>query len=276
MIMTTQEMNEMIQKEKGGKENFYVIVFKAIDDAYEHYVLSKLHNSFIGDQDYIDSNIILNDYTLRRSTNSSYKGKPFQVHLYVFPDDCIESISINRLRCIDLKALDGLKEVYLLNEEIVPNEVKQFVNSCNNAIKLRKGLVKSNKKKIKKKDENKHYIIVFEAKNEDISRCVLSTVCNEFIRLQDYIYSSVVINDYKTRKLFDTKPIGNPEDIQVSVFLDELTQSKLIEELITNLDVIKGFFDNIKNIHIINKQYASDEIKSAIDRYNKLIEERDD
>lgn len=276
MIMNTQEMNEIIQKEKGGKENFYVIVFKAIDDAYEHYVLSKLHNSFIGDQDYIDSNIILNDYTLRRSTDSLYKGKPFQVHLYVFPDDCIESISINRLRCIDLKALDGLKEVYLLNEEIVPNEVKQFVNGCNNAIKLRKGLVKSSKKKIKKKDENKHYIIVFEAKNKDISRCVLRTVCNEFIRLQDYIYSSVVINDYKTRKLFDTKPIGNPEDIQVSVFLDELTQSKLIEELITNLDVIKGFFDNIKNIHIINNQYASDEIKSAIDRYNKLIKERDE
>lgn len=276
MIMTTQEMNEIIQKEKGGKGNFYTIVFKVIDDAYEHYVLSKLHNSFIGDQDYIDSNIILNDYTLRRSTDSLYKGKPFQVHLYIFPDDCIEPISIDRLRCIDLKALDGLKEVYLLNEEIVPNEVKQFVNSCNNAIKLRKGLIKSNKKKIKKKDENKHYTIVFEAKNKDISRCVLSTVCNEFIRLQDYIYSFVVINDYKTRKLFDTKPIGNPEDIQVSVFLDELVQSKFVEELITNLDVIEGFFDNIKNIHIINEQYTSDKVKSAIDRYNKLIKERDE
>lgn len=272
MIMTTQEMNEMIQKEKGGKENFYVIVFKASDEASEKYVLADLHNSFVGDQDYIDSNIILNDYSLRRLTNSPYRGEPFEVHLYVFPDDCIEPISMDRLKCLHLNTVDGLEKVYLLNEGIVPSEVKKFVDDCNDTIKCRKRHLQE--KEIK--DDYKYYIIIFESKSEEFSRSVLRTVCNEFIRLQDYIYSSVVINDYKTRKLFDTKPIGNPEDIQVSVFLDELTQSKLIEELITNLDVIKGFFDNIKNIHIINNQYASDEIKSAIDRYNKLIKKRDE
>lgn len=272
MIMTTQEMNEMIQKEKGGKENFYVIVFKASDEASEKYILVDLHNSFVGDQDYIDSDIILNDYSLRRLTNSAYRGEPFEVHLYVFPDDCIKSISINRLRCIDLKALDGLKEVYLLNEEIVPDEVKQFVNSCNNAIKVRKDLIKSSKKK----DESKQYTIVFEAKNKAVSGNVLNTVCKQFLVFYDFISSAIVINDYETRKLFDTKPIGNPEDIQVSIFLDRLTQSKLIEELITSLDTIESFFNNIKNIYIINKQYASDKVKSAIDRYNKMIKERDE
>lgn len=138
MIMTTQEMNEMTQKEKGGKENFYVIVFKASDEASEKYVLADLHNSFVGDQDYIDSDIILNDYSLRRLTNSPYRGEPFEVHLYIFPDDCIEPISMDRLRCLRLRTVDKLKNVYLLNERIAPDEVKKFVDDCNDTIKYRK------------------------------------------------------------------------------------------------------------------------------------------
>lgn len=272
MIMTTQEMNEIIQKEKGGKENFYVIVFKTSDEASEKYVLADLHNSFVGDQDYIDSNIILNDYSLRRLTNSPYRGEPFEVHLYVFPDDCIEPISMDRLKCLHLNTVDGLEKVYLLNERIVPSEVKKFVDDCNDTIKCRKRYLQE--KEIK--DDDKYYIIIFESKSEEFSRSVLTTVCSEFVGQQDYIDSSVVINDYITRNSFDAKHAGNMEDIQVIIFFEELVHPKTIERLITTLDTNENFFDNIKGVYIINKQYASDEIKSAIDRYNKLIEERDD
>lgn len=273
MIMTTQEMNEMIQKEKGGKENFYVIVFKASDEASEKYVLADLHNSFVGDQDYIDSDIILNDYSLRRLTNSPYRGEPFEVHLYIFPDDCIEPISMDRLRCLRLRTVDKLKNVYLLNEGIAPDEVKKFVDDCNDTIKYRKRYLQE--KEIED-DEDKRYIIVFEAKSEELSRSVLSTVCSEFVGQQDYIDSSVVINDYVTREPFNTKPTGNTEDIQVSIFFEELVHPKTIERLITTLDTNENFFDNMKGVYIINKQYASDEIKTAVDRYNKLIKERND
>lgn len=138
MIMSTREMNEIIENEKGGKGKFYIIVFETKDVPSEKYVLADLHNSFVGDQDYIDSNIILNDFSLRRLTNSPYRGQPFQVHLYVFPDDCIEPISIDRLRCFDVNALDGLKNVSLLNEDLAPDNVKEFVNNCNDMIEKRK------------------------------------------------------------------------------------------------------------------------------------------
>lgn len=281
MIMTTQEMNEMIQKEKGGKENFYVIVFKASDEASEKYVLAELHNSFVGDQDYIDSEIILNDYSLRRLTNSAHRGEPFEVHLYVFPDDCIEPISIKRLKNLSLDTLGRLNKIYLLNEEIAPNEIKEFVDACNKSIKHQKRLdrlsVEKRWEKNGKEDEDKRYIVVFEAKSKKLSGDVLNTVCGEFVGQQDFIDSSVVINDYETRKPFNTKPVGNPEDVQVSVFFEELVHPKTIERLITTLDdVNENFFDNIKSIYIINEQYASDEVKSAVDRYNKLIEERND
>ena len=138
MIMSTREMNEIIENEKGGKGKFYIIVFETKDVPSEKYVLADLHNSFVGDQDYIDSNIILNDFSLRRLTNSPYMGQPFQVHLYVFPDDCIKPISIDRLRCFDVNALDGLKNVSLLNEDLAPDNVKEFVNNCNDMIEKRK------------------------------------------------------------------------------------------------------------------------------------------
>ena len=138
MIMSTREMNEIIENEKGGKGKFYIIVFETKDVPSEKYVLADLHNSFVGDQDYIDSNIILNDFSLRRLTNSPYMGQPFQVHLYVFPDDCIKPISIDRLRCFVVNALDGLKNVSLLNEDLAPDNVKEFVNNCNDMIEKRK------------------------------------------------------------------------------------------------------------------------------------------
>lgn len=275
MIMTMQEMNEMIQKEKGGAENFYVISFKAFDEVSEKYVLADLHNFFIGDQNYIDSNIILNDYSLRRLTNSEYRGEPFEVHLYVFPDDCIEPISIDRLRCLYLRTVNVLKKVCLLNEGIASSEVKKFVNDCNNIIKFRKRYLQE--KEIKD-NEDRCYIIVFEAKSEGLSRSVLNTVCCKFVGQQDYIDSSVVINDYATRESFDAKSasITNTEDIQLSVFFDELAHPKAIERLITSLDTNKNFFNNIKSVYIINKCYASEEVKSAVDRYNKMIKERND
>ena len=135
MIMDTREMNETVKNEKRGKEDFYIIVFEAKDEVSKKHILSDLHNSFIEDQDYINADVILSDFSIRDLTNSPYIEQSFKVYLCAFHNDYTESIFMDRLRYFRTFTLEVPKNVSLLNEQLAPDSVKKFVNDYNNTIK---------------------------------------------------------------------------------------------------------------------------------------------
>lgn len=57
-----------------------LIIIKTQSDEEEYRVLRKIHDQLIGNQDYVDCKIVLNDSSARRD------GTENEVHLYIFED----------------------------------------------------------------------------------------------------------------------------------------------------------------------------------------------
>lgn len=123
MIRNLDEINDIIKANKEEKSEPYILVYTTIDENFAKNIFVEINNSFIDDQDYIDDNIVLSDCFQRDGL--------FQVYLYIFSSKCMKQISIDKLRCISIHDLDGLKSVKILNTEYAPNVVKDYITLKN-------------------------------------------------------------------------------------------------------------------------------------------------